>query len=72
MRPYVEAAYAIDAAVRNAVAENSLNPQNIESAIRKSLLPRLFSLIGLDKAKEVIELVIQITRIGLSRGNLKA
>jgi type I restriction enzyme R subunit len=72
LRPYVEAAFAIDAAVRNAVAENSLNPQNIESAIRKSLLPRLFSLIGLDKAKEVIELVIQITRIGLSRGNLKA
>lgn len=70
LRPYVEEAYAIDTAVRNAVAENSLNPQNIEAAIRKSLLPRLFSLIGLDKAKEVIDLVIQITRIGLSRGNL--
>ena len=70
LRPYVEEAYAIDTAVRNAVAENSLNPQNIEAAIRKSLLPRLFSLIGLDKAKEVIELVIQITRLGLSRGNL--
>lgn len=70
LRPYVEEAHAIDTAVRNAVAENSLNPQNIEAAIRKSLLPRLFSLMGLDKAKEVIELVIQITRLGLSRGNL--
>ena len=69
-RPYIEEAYAIDTAVRNAVAENSLNPHNIEAAIRKSLLPRLFNLMGLEKAKEVIELVVQITRIGLSRGNL--
>jgi len=70
LQQYVDEAYAIDVAVRNAVAENSLNPQNIEMAIRKSLLPRLFSLMGLEKAKEVIELIIHITRIGLSRGNL--
>ncbi|MBD5801880.1 Type-1 restriction enzyme R protein [Azoarcus sp. Aa7] len=69
-RPYIDEAFAIDAAVRDAVAENSLNPQNIETAIRKALLPRLFDLMGLVKAKEVIELVIQIARIGLSRGNL--
>jgi type I restriction enzyme R subunit len=67
---YVEQALAIDAAVRNAVAENSLNPQNIEAAIRKALLPNLFALMGLEKAKEVIEQVIHITRLGLSRGNL--
>ncbi|MDO9225302.1 MAG: HsdR family type I site-specific deoxyribonuclease [Pseudomonadota bacterium] len=67
---YVEEARAIDAAVRDAVAENSLNPQNIEAAIRKALLPRLFALMGLEKAKEVIEQVIHITRIGLSRGKL--
>ncbi|GGE55859.1 type I restriction endonuclease subunit R [Actibacterium pelagium] len=60
-------ALEIDVIVRNAVAENSLNPQNIETEIRKALLPRLFGLIGLDDAKEVIEQVIQITRIGLSR-----
>jgi type I restriction enzyme, R subunit len=72
LRPYIEEAYAIDGAVRNAVAENSLNPQNIEAAIRKTLLPRLFNVMGLEKAKEVIELVIHITRIGLSRGNLQA
>ncbi|MFA7241955.1 MAG: HsdR family type I site-specific deoxyribonuclease [Sulfuricellaceae bacterium] len=69
-QPYVDAAYAIDAAVRDAVAENSLNPQNIETAIRKALLPRLFDLMGLDKAKEVIKQVIHITHIGLSRGKL--
>lgn len=63
----VDEALAIDVTVKTAVAENSLNPQNIEAAIRKGLLPRLFALFGLDKAKEVIEHVIQITRVGLSR-----
>lgn len=63
----VDEALAIDETVKTAVAENSLNPQNIEAAIRKGLLPRLFALFGLDKAKEVIEHVIQITRVGLSR-----
>ncbi|BCT92049.1 DEAD/DEAH box helicase [Lysobacter helvus] len=57
----------IDTVVRDAVAENSLNPQSIESAIRKNLLPRLFQLIGLDHARAVVEQVVQITRIGLSR-----
>ena len=42
---------AIDAVVRHAVAENSLNPQNIEAAIRKGLLPRLFDPMGLDRGK---------------------
>jgi type I restriction enzyme R subunit len=56
--------------VNQAVAENSLNPQNIEASIRKALLPKLFSLMGLDKAKEVIEQVIQVTRVDLSRGSL--
>ncbi len=62
---YVEQAFNIDKAVQDAVAENSLNPQNIEAVIRKVLLPRLFAVMGLEKAKEVIEQVIQITRVGL-------
>jgi hypothetical protein len=37
-------------------------------ASRRALLPRLFDLTGLDQAKEGIERVIQITRVGLSRG----
>lgn len=68
LQMYREHAWHIDGAVRNAVAEHSLNPQNIEAAIRKTLLPRLFAVMGLEKAKEVIEQVIQITRIGLARG----
>ncbi len=63
-------ALAIDEVVRSSVAEHSLNPQNIEAEIRKQLLPRLFRKIGLDKAKDVIEQVVQITRIGLSKGSL--
>ncbi|WP_354352864.1 type I restriction endonuclease subunit R [Variovorax boronicumulans] len=60
-------ALSMDATVRDAVAENSLNPQNIEAAIRKGVLPMLFALLGLDDAKAVVEQVIQITRTGLSR-----
>jgi type I restriction enzyme R subunit len=60
-------ALAMDTVVRDAVAENSLNPQNIESAIRKGLLPLLFGKLGLDNAKLVVEQVIQITRVGLSK-----
>jgi type I restriction enzyme R subunit len=64
---FADQAIAMDAIVRNAVAENSLNPQNIEAAIRKGLLPLLFGSLGLDNAKRAVEQVIQITRLGLSR-----
>lgn len=70
-KAYIDEAYAIDNTVRGAVAENSLNPQNIEAQIRQELLPRLYELVGLDKAKDVIERVIQITRVGLSRGGFE-
>lgn len=56
------------AAVRQAVAEHSLNPQDIETSIRKALLPALFASMGLDRAKDAIEQVIQVTRVGLRRG----
>lgn len=70
MQAYVEQAFNIDRAVQLAVAENSLNPQNIEAAIRQNLLPRLFTVMGLENAKGVIEQVIQITRVGLNHGTL--
>lgn len=65
---YVSAAIDIEVSVKDAVAEHSLNPQNIEAAIRKALLPRLFSLTGLDKAKSITERIVEITRIGIARG----
>ncbi|MEZ5551543.1 MAG: HsdR family type I site-specific deoxyribonuclease [Pseudomonadales bacterium] len=66
----IDDALFIDQTVKAAVAEHSLSPQNIEAAIRKALLPRLFEHIGLESAKEVIERVLKITRVGLSRGEL--
>lgn len=65
----IEEAITIDSIVGNAVAEHSLNPQSMESSIKAGILPSLFKLIGLDKAKDVIEHIIQITRVRLSNGN---
>lgn len=62
----IESAFSIDDIVKRAVAENSLNPQNIEAEIRKKCLPMLFKSIGLENAKEVIEQIIEVTRVGLS------
>jgi len=67
IQSYIGQALAIDEIVDKAVAENSVNPQNIEAEIRKGLLPRLFKMIGMDKAKEVIEHIVQITRAGLTK-----
>lgn len=63
----VAAALDIDRIVRTAVAENSLNPTNVEAAIRKAVLPRLFQLTGLDPARAITDRVVEVTRAGLSR-----
>jgi type I restriction enzyme R subunit len=63
----VSQALSIDEVVRTAVAENSLSPQSIEAAIRKGLLPLLFGKLGLDRAKEAVEQIVQITRLGLGK-----
>lgn len=65
----VEEALAIDGIVGDAMAEHSLSPQSMEASIKTGLLPRLFKLIGLDKAKDVIEHIIQITRVRLTHGS---
>lgn len=64
---YAAAALDIDDMVQTAVAENSLNPANVEAAIRKAVLPRLFSLSGLDLARSITDQVVEVTRVGLSR-----
>lgn len=68
---FIDDALFIDNTVRSAVAENSISPQNIEAAIRQTLLPHLFDRVGLDNAKQVIDKVIRTTRVGLSRGELR-
>lgn len=64
---HVHHALAISAVVQNAVAEHSLNAQNIEAAIRKGLLKLLYAPLGLDRANDVIARVLQMTRIGLGQ-----
>lgn len=66
-KEFIQAALDMEKSVESAIAENSLNPANIEAAIRKALLPRLFGLTGLDKAKFITEKVVEVTRIGLVR-----
>ena len=63
-------AFEVDQVVDVAVAENSINPQNIEADIRKKLLPLMFKECkalggGMDQAKKIVEMVVQITRVGL-------
>lgn len=68
---WVNLAFTIDEIVENSVAENSINPQNIEADIRKKVLPLVFKECktegaGMDQAKAIVEWVIQITRVGFS------
>lgn len=68
---WIDISFTVDELVSIAVAENSINPQNIEADIRKKLLPLIFKECkaigaGMDQAKGIVELVVQITRVGLS------
>ena len=47
------------------VGEHSVNPDNLEAAIRKALLPRLFKQIGMDRAKTVLDSAMQTVRVGV-------
>ncbi|MGE6108783.1 type I restriction endonuclease subunit R [Aeromonas sobria] len=68
---WIALAFEIDTVVDASVAEHSINPQNIEAGIRKQLLPRMFQECkaigsGMEQAKKIVEMVVQITRVGLS------
>jgi type I restriction enzyme R subunit len=65
----IDLAFEIDKVVDGAVAEHSLNPLNIETSIRKALLPPLYKLLGMDKARDAIDSVVHIMRVGLARKN---
>ena len=69
---WIALAFEIDQIVDNAVAENSISPQNIEADIRQKLLPNIFKKCkntgaGIDQAKKIVEMIVQITRVGLSK-----
>lgn len=70
---WIQLAFEVDHSVSNSVAENSINPQNIEADIRKKLLPMMFKECkaigsGMDHAKKIVEMIVQITRVGLNGG----
>jgi type I restriction enzyme R subunit len=51
--------------VSDAIALHSINPQNIESEVRKELLKRYYDMFGgLEMAKTVIEQMVEIVRYG--------
>lgn len=67
---WIQLAFNIDHIVASAVAEHSINPQNIEADIRKKLLPLVFEKCktagsGFNQAKKIVEMIVQITRVGL-------
>lgn len=69
---WTKLAFTIDEAIDSSVAEHSVNPQNIETDIRKKLLPLLFQECkaigyGMDQTKNMIEMIVQIVRVGLNR-----
>lgn len=64
---YIDHALAISRVVQVALAEHSLNLQNIEAAIRKGLLQRLYAPLGLARANDVIGHVLQIIRVDMGR-----
>lgn len=67
----VSEAFHIDGIVEEAVATHSINPENIVAEIRTKLLPRYFKeLGGLDKATALVDRVVEIVRLGVSRGTL--
>lgn len=67
----VNEAFHIDAVVNNAVALHSINPANVETEIRKALLPRYFKeLGGLEQASALVDKIVEIVRLGVNRGTL--
>ncbi|HBC3928300.1 TPA: type I restriction endonuclease subunit R [Vibrio parahaemolyticus] len=63
---YFNYALEIDAKVRKAVAEFSINPVEIENQISLEILPLLFADLGVDKAQILVDEIVQITRLGLA------
>ncbi|MEG2267685.1 MAG: type I restriction endonuclease subunit R, partial [Acinetobacter sp.] len=72
LNTWIDLAFWIDERVNAVVAENSINPQSIETEIRKAILPTLFARCktlgeGMDQAKTIVESVVQIIRVGLNQ-----
>ncbi len=69
---WTKLAFDVDNIIVKAVAENSLNPQDIEKVVKTSLLPLLFTACreigaGMNQVNRIVETIIQILRVGLMK-----
>lgn len=69
---WIKLAFEVDDIIISAVAENSLNPQDIEKAVKTKLLPLLFAACrdvgaGMNQVNRITESLIQILRVGLNK-----
>ena len=69
---WTKLAFEVDDIIISAVAENSLNPQDIEKAVKTRLLPLLFAACreagaGMDQVHRITESLVQILRVGLNK-----
>lgn len=69
---WTKLAFEVDSIIVKAVAENSLNPQDIEKAVKTNLLPLLFTTCreigaGMNQVNRIVETIIQILRVGLMK-----
>ncbi|KHS65772.1 hypothetical protein RC77_17140 [Pectobacterium brasiliense] len=67
---WTKPAFDVDSIIVKVVAENSLNPQDIETLVKTSLLPQLFTACrevgaGMNQVNRIVETIIQILRVGL-------
>lgn len=71
---WIEIAFSIDQLIVQIVAQYSLNTDQVEKEIRKQLLPTMFRTCqsvgaGIEQAKEIIERIVQIVRVGQENGH---
>ncbi|EOY0170309.1 type I restriction endonuclease subunit R [Escherichia coli] len=69
---WTKLAFEVDSIIVRAVEENSLNPQDIEKAVKTNLLPLLFTACremgaGMNQVNRIVETIIQILRVGLMK-----
>lgn len=64
---YVAYAREIDITINRLVGEHSVNPVDLEKAVRKALLPGLFKRLGMERASQAVEQIIHVIRVGASK-----
>ncbi len=70
---WVDLAFEIDQVVLRCLSEHSINLEQVEKDIRKQLLPMMFKICqangsGMLQAKEIVERIVQIVRVGRANG----